>query len=118
MLVADEARRHEFVDRGRSTVPDRLELVVAAARARALLDRESMEPALSPVVGVVESFHSDTAVNTAAAAENLHTQGLCLDPANNQGSTPPQGCSQNSDCTSPQTCALTASSIIKISDEF
>lgn len=40
VLVTDDARRHEFVDRGRAPVADRLELVVAAARARALLQRD------------------------------------------------------------------------------
>src|SRR6478609_6572003 len=38
VLVADEARRYEFEDGRRPALADRLELVVAAARARALLE--------------------------------------------------------------------------------
>jgi hypothetical protein len=89
------------------------------ASARIVSRSPSGNGPLSPVIGIIESFHNDTGVTTASAAENLHTQGLCLDPNNNQGSTPPQGCNRDSECTvAGQVCVLTGSSVIKISDEF
>lgn len=77
---------------------------------------------LSSIVGIMESFHSDTLANTAGAAQNLATQGLCVDGTGAVISPPPQGCNNTADCTRltgqmTATCQLTAPSIIRVTPQ-
>lgn len=48
-----------------------------------------------PVVGIAESFHSDSFANTASAAVNLHMQGLCVSGGRNLGP-----CNRDFECPS------------------
>jgi len=52
----------------------------------------------TPVVGVAEYFHSDSIANTASAAANLHTQGICVG-----GGLDGQPCNRNAECNPPFT---------------
>jgi len=47
-----------------------------------------------PIVGVAESFHTDTAGNTAGVAVNLHMEGTCSATSSNAGAH----CSNHADC--------------------
>ena len=52
----------------------------------------------SPVVGIAEYFRSDSVANTASAAVNLHSQGLC-----SGGGRAGQPCNRTAECGAPFT---------------
>src|SRR6201999_3928923 len=84
VLVADEARRHEFVDGGRAASADRLEPVVAAARARALLDRLFVFCAhslrLRAIGGLREALRELLLGRDGRARDARHLAALALRP--------------------------------------
>jgi hypothetical protein len=68
-----------------------------------------------PVVSVLETFRTDAAGNRTAAANNVHTQGVCSGFLSGPTvTTQPIGCLTDADCPAAQTCVLTQSATIQL----